>query len=91
MTYNLYLFQIPNGEDYKKAIQSNVALRMMDRIDDFLSTHELRVNLPEELGSSVGQINVPLTDQESTKAVKRGRSEFLHIFFILIVNNASSL
>lgn len=65
--------QIPNGEDYRKAIKDNAALRMLDRIDDFLSTHELKVNLPEELGSTVGQIKVPLAEQDS--AVQQGRSK----------------
>ncbi|XP_025412333.1 uncharacterized protein LOC112684844 isoform X2 [Sipha flava] len=64
---------IPNGGDYKDAIRENSALRMLDRIDDFLSTHQLQVNLPEELGSTVQRINVPLTDQD-TQVVQQGRS-----------------
>ncbi|XP_050430246.1 uncharacterized protein LOC126839173 [Adelges cooleyi] len=63
--------QIPNGEDYKQAVKDSAALRMLDRVDDFLSTHELRVSMPEELGSSVGEIKVPLTDGQS---VQEGRS-----------------
>jgi hypothetical protein len=66
--------QIPNGGDYKDAIRENSALRMLDRIDDFLSTHQLQVNLPEELGSTVQRINVPLTDQD-TQVVQQGRSK----------------
>ncbi|XP_026805929.1 uncharacterized protein LOC113548999 [Rhopalosiphum maidis] len=65
---------IPNGEEYKKAVDSNSALRMLDRIDDFLSTHELRVSLPEELGSSVGQVKMPLVDQGHSSVAQQGRS-----------------
>lgn len=70
--------QIPNGDDYKNAVRENPALRALDRIDDFLSTHELRVRLPEELQSSVGQIKMSLTDHQdaATAAVQQGRSEY---------------
>lgn len=66
--------QIPNGGDYKNAIKENSALRMLDRIDDFLSTHQLQVNLPEELGSTVQRIDVPLTEQDGQVA-QQGRSK----------------
>lgn len=67
--------QIPNGEEYKKAVDGNSALRMLDRIDDFLSTHELHVSLPEELGSSVGQVKMPLVDQGHSSVAQQGRSK----------------
>lgn len=51
---------------------------MLDRIDDFLSTHELRVQMPEELGSTVGEIKMPLTDGQ---VVQQGRSK-IRIFVL---------
>lgn len=67
--------QIPNGADYKQAIKGSATLRALDRIDDFLSTHELHVNLPEELGSTIGEIKMPLTDQSEQGALQQGRSK----------------
>lgn len=67
--------QIPNGEEYKKAVDGNSALRMLDRIDDFLSTHELHVSLPEELGSSAEQVKMPLVDQGHSAVAQQGRSK----------------
>jgi len=69
--------QIPNGEEYKKAVDSSSTLRMLDRIDDFLSTHELQVSLPQELGTSVGQVKMPLVDQGHSSVAQQGRSKNL--------------
>lgn len=72
-----YVSQIPNGEEYKKAVDSSSTLRMLDRIDDFLSTHELQVSLPQELGTSVGQVKMPLVDQGHSSVAQQGRSKNL--------------
>lgn len=46
---------------------------MLDQFDDYLSTHELKFNLPDELQSKVGDINVPLVEGQD---VQEGRSKF---------------
>ncbi|XP_050531785.1 uncharacterized protein LOC126900248 [Daktulosphaira vitifoliae] len=63
--------QIPNGGEYKEAVKNSATLRMLDQVDDYLSTHELKVNLPEELGSTIGDIKVPLVEGQ---VVQEGRS-----------------